>query len=39
MQGAQRRRRVRRTGSMRLLFSPLSRERSMTNLGSKSGDS
>lgn len=39
MQGAQRRRRVRRTGGMRLLFSPLRRERSMTNLGNRSGDS
>lgn len=39
MQGAQRRRRIRRTGGMRLLFSPLRRERSMTNLGNKSGDS
>lgn len=39
MQAAQRRRRLRKTGGMRLLFSPIKKELTMTNMASKSGDS
>lgn len=39
MKAAQRRRRLRKTGGMRLLFSPIKKELTMTNMASKSGDS